>query len=153
MAAVEASAIDIYEPDGYVGGPPHEVFEHLRRTQPVFWQDMPDGTGYWAILKHADVVHVAREPTLFSASEGGIVLEDLDAARLAMMRNMLLAMDPPRHVEYRRPLAEPLQSPDHRFARAPYPDDVPDDHGPGGRAGRRRVRARRVRIIAVAGHR
>jgi cytochrome P450 len=102
MAAVEASAIDIYEPDGYVGGPPHEVFEHLRRTQPVFWQDMPGGTGYWAILKHADVVHVAREPTLFSASEGGVVLEDLDAERLAMMRNMLLAMDPPRHVDYRK---------------------------------------------------
>jgi cytochrome P450 len=71
----------------------------------VYWQDMPDGTGYWAVLKHADVVHVAREPVLFSASEGGIVLEDMDPERLAMMRNMLLAMDPPRHVDYRRPLA------------------------------------------------
>jgi cytochrome P450 len=105
MAAVDLDHIDIYEPDRYVTGPPHDVFEHLRRTQPVYWQEMPDGTGYRAILKHADVVHVAREPTLFSASEGGVVLEDLDPARLAMMRNMLLAMDPPRHVEYRRPLA------------------------------------------------
>ncbi len=97
--------VDLYSPDTYVPGPPHEAFEELRRTQPVYWQDMPDGTGYWAILKHADVVHVAREPVLFSASEGGVVVEDLDPERLAMMRNMLLAMDPPRHVDYRRPLA------------------------------------------------
>jgi cytochrome P450 len=110
MAAVDTEAIDIYEPDRYVAGPPHDVFEQLRRTQPVYWQDMPDGTGYWAILKHADVVHVAREPTLFSASEGGVVLEDLDPERLAMMRHMLLAMDPPGHVEYRRPLADSFKA-------------------------------------------
>ncbi len=110
MAAVDTDTIDIYEPDRYVDGPPHEVFEHLRRTRPVYWQDMPDGTGYWGVLKHADVVHVAREPMLFSASEGGVVLEDLDPERLAMMRNMLLAMDPPRHVEYRRPLADSFKA-------------------------------------------
>jgi len=110
VAAVDTDTIDIYEPDRYVDGPPHEVFEHLRRTRPVYWQDMPDGTGYWGVLKHADVVHVAREPMLFSASEGGVVLEDLDPERLAMMRNMLLAMDPPRHVEYRRPLADSFKA-------------------------------------------
>jgi cytochrome P450 len=98
--------IDIYSPDAYVAGPPHELFDELRRTRPVFWQDMPGEPGYWAVLKHADVVHVAREPRLFSASEGGVVLENLEPARLAMMRDMLLAMDPPRHTDYRRPLAD-----------------------------------------------
>jgi cytochrome P450 len=78
----------------------------LRRTQPVHFQEMRDEPGFWAILKHADVVHVAREPGLFSASEGGVVVEDLEPDRLAMMRNMLLAMDPPRHTAHRRPLAE-----------------------------------------------
>ncbi len=97
--------IDLYDPDLYAVAPPHQVFAELRRTQPVYFQEMPGEPGYWAVLKHADVVHVAREPTLFSASEGGVVLENLDPARLEMMRNMLLAMDPPRHVDYRRPLA------------------------------------------------
>jgi cytochrome P450 len=106
VAGAGTDTIDIYSPDIYVDGPPHEVFEHLRRTDPVHWQDMPDGTGYWAVLRHADVVHIAREPVVFSASEGGVVLEDLDPDALAMMRNMLLAMDPPRHVAYRRPLAD-----------------------------------------------
>jgi cytochrome P450 len=97
---------DIYSPDVYVEGPPHELFTELRRTQPVFWQDMPDEPGYWAVLRHADVVHVAREARLFSATEGGVVLENLAPEQLTMMRDMLLAMDPPRHGDYRRPLAE-----------------------------------------------
>ncbi len=97
---------DIYSPDVYVDGPPHDVFARLRRTEPVYWQEMQDEPGYWAVLKHADVVHVAREPRLFSANEGGVVLENLAPEQLTMMRDMLLAMDPPRHGDYRRPLAE-----------------------------------------------
>jgi cytochrome P450 len=96
---------NIYDPDVYAKAAPHEVFAELRRTQPVYFQDMPGEPGYWAVLKHADVVHVAKEPNLFSASEGGVVLENLAPEQLEMMRHMLLAMDPPRHVDYRRPLA------------------------------------------------
>jgi len=97
--------IDLYDPDGYVGGPPHAALAELRRTQPVYFQEMQDEPGYWAVLKHADVVHVAREPTIFSASERGVMLENLAEAQLEMMRNMLLAMDPPRHGDFRRPIA------------------------------------------------
>jgi cytochrome P450 len=99
------AAVDLYDPDGYVAGPPHEIFAELRRTQPVFFQEMTGEPGYWAVLKHADVVHVARETAVFSASEAGVMLENLEAGQLEMMRNMLLAMDPPRHVDYRRPVA------------------------------------------------
>jgi cytochrome P450 len=99
------AVVDLYDPDAYVAGPPHELFAELRRTQPVYFQEMTGEPGYWMVLKHADVVHVAREATLFSASEGGVMLENLEASQLDMMRNMLLAMDPPRHVDYRRPVA------------------------------------------------
>jgi cytochrome P450 len=94
--------MDLYDPDGYVPGPPHEAFEHLRAQDPVHWQDMPDGTGYWAVCRYADVALVARDPATYSASTGGVVLEDLPPETLAMMQDMLLAMDPPRHVGYRR---------------------------------------------------
>jgi cytochrome P450 len=97
--------VDLYDPDGYVAGPPHEALTRLRASDPIHWQAMPDGTGYWAVLRHADVVAVARQPALFSASEGGVVLEDLEPRRLESMRGMLLAMDPPRHVIYRKPVA------------------------------------------------
>ena len=99
------TAADIYSPDVYVEGPPHEAFTRLRRERPVCWQDVPGQAGYWAVLRHADVVHVARHPELFSASEGGVVIEDLEPASLEAMRDMLLAMDPPRHTAYRKPVA------------------------------------------------
>jgi cytochrome P450 len=105
MAATGDGTIDLYDPDTYVDGPPHEHLAVLRRTDPVHWQDVPGGAGYWAVLRHADVVRVARSPDIFSASLGGVVLEDLDADQLAMMRHMLLAMDPPVHDQHRKPLA------------------------------------------------
>ena len=117
--------IDLYDPDGYVDGPPHEVFERLRREQPVYRQPMPDGTEYWAVLRHADVVHVARHPTVFSASLGGVVLEDLSEEQLAMMRDMVLAMDPPRHVDYRRNLAPHFKAKVIGGARAADPRHLP----------------------------
>ncbi|WP_220139882.1 cytochrome P450 [Nocardia huaxiensis] len=100
------TVMGIYDPDLYVGGPIHEIFAELRGSRPVYWQEMPGEPGYWAVLKHADVAHVARNPVLFSAERGGVVLEDQSAERLEMQRNMLLMMDPPRHTEYRKPLAE-----------------------------------------------
>ncbi|HEV7526888.1 MAG TPA: cytochrome P450 [Acidimicrobiia bacterium] len=99
------ATVDLYDPDTYIAAPPHEMLAELRRTQPVYFQQMAGEPGYWMVLKHADVVHVAREPKLFSASEGGVMLENLAPEQLDMMRNMLLAMDPPRHVDYRRPIA------------------------------------------------
>ncbi len=95
----------LWDPDVFVAGAPHEFLAELRRTQPVYWQDMPDEPGFWAVLTHADLTAVAREPVLYSASEGGVVLENLAPEALEQMRGMLLAMDPPKHVDYRRPLA------------------------------------------------
>lgn len=101
----DTAAVDIYSPDLYAHGPPHELFTRLRRERPVCWQDVPGQAGYWAVLRHADVVEVARRPEVFSASEGGVVIEDLAPASLEAMRDMLLAMDPPRHTAYRKPVA------------------------------------------------
>jgi len=98
--------MDIFDPDTYVNGPPHQAFAELRHTDPVHWQEMagdPRG-GCWAVLRHADVTYVAKHPHVFSASEGGVVVEELEPQQLEMMRMMLLAMDPPGHAEYRRPL-------------------------------------------------
>ena len=101
----DTAAVDIYSPDLYAHGPPHELFTRLRRERPVCWQDVPGQAGYWAVLRHADVVEVSRRPEVFSASEGGVVIEDLAPASLEAMRDMLLAMDPPRHTAYRKPVA------------------------------------------------
>jgi cytochrome P450 len=97
--------VDIYDPDWYLGDDVHDTFARLRRDDPVHWQDIPGQAGYWAVLRHADLVHVARHPELYSSWQGSVVLEDLDPDQLELMRHMLLVMDPPGHTAYRKPLA------------------------------------------------
>jgi cytochrome P450 len=96
---------DIYSPDIYRDGPPHDAFTELRRTTPVCWQDIPGQAGYWAVLRHADLVEVARQPLLYSAETGGVIMEDATPESLESMKRMLLAMDPPHHGQFRRPVA------------------------------------------------
>ena len=105
-----ATTLRLGDPNTFAEGVPHKELAELRATTPVVWQDMDGEPGFWAVLRHADVVSVARQPAVFSAELGGIVLEDLDQESLEMMRGMLLAMDPPRHQTYRRPLAETFKA-------------------------------------------
>ena len=100
------STVDLANPSAFVDGAQHEGLAELRRTSPVYFQEMAGEPGFYAVLKHADVVHVARHPDVFSASEGGVVLENLTPESLEMMRMMLLAMDPPKHSQFREPLSE-----------------------------------------------
>jgi cytochrome P450 len=110
MSSVDAPALRLADPATFAGGVPHEAIDALRESTPVAWQDMDGEPGFWAVLRHADVVKVAREPVLFSATRGGVVLEDLPEDSLEMMRGMLLAMDPPRHLTYRKPLADSFKA-------------------------------------------
>jgi hypothetical protein len=100
-----AGPIDLADPDTFADGVPHEALAALRRTDPVHWQPMEDQPGFWAILRHADVVHVARHPEIFSSQAGGVTIEDVDAPTLQRVRTMLLAMDPPRHGVHRGPVS------------------------------------------------
>ena len=105
MTSILASPVDLADPDTFVDGVPHEALAELRRRDPVHWQPMESEPGFWAVLRHADVVHVARHPEIFSSAAGGITIEDPDEPTLQRVRSMLLAMDPPRHGAYRGPLS------------------------------------------------
>jgi cytochrome P450 len=98
-------AVDLSDPDWYLGDDVHTTFAELRRRDPVHWQDMAGEPGYWAVLRHADAVHVSRHPETFSSWLGGTMMEDPDPAGLEASRLMLLTKDPPEHTVYRQPLA------------------------------------------------
>ncbi len=100
--------MSLADPDTYAAGPPHELFATLRRESPLHRQKAPDGTEFWAVLSHAGVETVARQPLLFSSATGGVMLEELAPPQLEQMRGMLLAMDPPAHREVRRPVVARL---------------------------------------------
>jgi len=94
--------IDVYNPDNYCQGIPHEQFAWLRENDPVHWHEHPDGGGYWVVSKHADVVAVSRDFKTFSAERGFVMVDDLPPDILDMARGQLLGMDPPKHGPLRR---------------------------------------------------
>jgi cholest-4-en-3-one 26-monooxygenase len=81
---------------------PHEAFAELRRERPVLWQEEPGGPGYWALTKYDDIVTVSSDNVLFSSWRMGTNIEDPDPDGLAVIRTLLIDMDPPMHTKYRR---------------------------------------------------
>jgi cytochrome P450 len=94
--------IDVYNPDNYTRGIPHEQFAWLRENAPVYWHGHPDGGGYWVLSKHADVMALSRDFRTFSAERGFVMVDDLPPDILDMARGQLLGMDPPKHAPLRR---------------------------------------------------
>ncbi|RUP06093.1 MAG: cytochrome P450 [Mycobacterium sp.] len=88
-----------------------KTFAELRAERPISWhrpvnnglfEDAND-QGFWAVVRHADLVEVTRRPQDFLSGEGiafeSIPKEMLDAAQ------GFIAMDPPRHTKLRRLMA------------------------------------------------
>jgi cytochrome P450 len=97
---------DITNPEAYRQGVPHATFKRLRDEDPVSWWDETDGSGFWAVTRYDDLLHVSHKPRLFSTSRG-IRLEDMDEEEL-VARRTLMEMDPPEHTTYRRLVQPPF---------------------------------------------
>jgi cytochrome P450 len=97
---------DIVDPDTFVRGVPHATFARLRRDDPVSWWDEPDGSGFWAVTRHRDLLAVSRDVETFSNAQG-VTLEEMDPDDFAARRNML-EYDPPEHTRYRRLVSKPF---------------------------------------------
>ncbi len=93
--------IDLLE-DTWAQAIPYDQFRLLRREAPVYWHDMPDAKGFWAVTKHADVKAISRDWETYSTELGSTFLRDFDEEAMALVRMTLLNMDPPRHTRYRR---------------------------------------------------
>jgi cholest-4-en-3-one 26-monooxygenase len=93
--------LDLVDPVRYArGGYPHDVWTRLRAEAPVARIEAPGFKPFWAITKHADIMEIARQPTLFS-SEYGITLARAEQP-VVKMPEMVVMLDPPRHVPMRR---------------------------------------------------
>jgi cholest-4-en-3-one 26-monooxygenase len=93
--------IDLLE-DTWAQAIPYDQFRLLRREAPVYWHDMPDAKGFWAVTKHTDVKAISRDWETYSTELGSTFLRDFDDEAMALVRMTLLNMDPPRHTRYRR---------------------------------------------------
>ncbi len=99
---MELSDVDLLDPDVFREGRHHEMFRVLREQDPVHFTEEPDGgQGFWSVTRHADLIAVNRDHEVFSSAEQGISIPDIPVEG-AMVREMMLYMDPPRHTRYRR---------------------------------------------------
>ncbi|GAA2878698.1 cytochrome P450 [Streptosporangium fragile] len=81
----------------------HEALTLLRREDPVHWVEAPGYNPFWAITRHADVMEVERNNTLFvNAPRPLLSTAELDALRAAQRARgpelrTLIHMDDPQH--------------------------------------------------------
>ncbi len=95
------SDVDLTDLDLFQKGTPHEAFKLLRAEAPVYFHEESDGPGFWAITKHADLKAISKNPAVFSSEEKGSLLREPTEVSLPFIRNIMLNMDPPRHLKYR----------------------------------------------------
>lgn len=96
---------DLMNPERMARGVPFDAFKTLREQCPVSLQDDSiRGTRFWAVTKRDDLDFVSKNPDLFSSSEnlahpqpGGD-----DPESMEIMRQLIINMDPPDHIKYRR---------------------------------------------------
>lgn len=95
--------IDLTAPETFMGGQPREVYSYLRKEEPVYWHEDPaQGVGFWAITRQEDLDYVSKNPLLFSSHARSCLRMEAEEEQLELMRTMLINMDPPQHLNYRR---------------------------------------------------
>ena len=91
----------------------YELFDRLRREDPVRWTQSSDGRGYWSLFRHADIKHVLHDPQLFSSEREGVFpVLDAELAKVARdawgIGENIAMVDPPRHTELRKVISRPF---------------------------------------------
>jgi cytochrome P450 len=86
------------------------AFATLRRENPIaFFEEpiiepFPQGPGYFAITRLADILAISRNPEVFSSASGAVSVLDLPAEMNEFFGSMI-SMDDPRHARLRKIVA------------------------------------------------
>ncbi|WP_145013862.1 cytochrome P450 [Mycobacterium marseillense] len=97
-----SSPVDLADPRSFEAGQPWDSYQWLRDNDPVHFHQEKDGPGFWAVSRYADVRAVSRDPRTYSSWLGGVTASDPTADQLAGQRHMMIYMDAPAHVRYRK---------------------------------------------------
>jgi cytochrome P450 len=81
-------------------GPPHELFQELRRECPIHWTERiteyPGEAGFWSVATADDIHAVSRDWETYSSELGGVTAVS-DVIPIELIRAMFIGMDPPKH--------------------------------------------------------
>ncbi len=96
------TGVELYDPDLYVRGVPHDTFRRLRAEAPVYFHVEPGGRGFWSITRYEDIAAISKNPETFSSYRGGTNIPDYSPEDTDSIRLMMVNMDPPQHNKFRR---------------------------------------------------
>ena len=92
--------VDLSDIDRFARNEAWAQFDTLRREDPVHWNPEKDGSGFWAVTRHADICAVDRDPETFTSTKF-VGLEEVDDDLMDARRSML-EMDGVRHRALRK---------------------------------------------------
>lgn len=94
---------DLGSPDLHRGGVPAEVYREARAARAVrVDQPKAGGEGFWGFFRQEDIDQISKHPLQFSSAAKSCFVNDVLPEQLMMLRTMLINMDPPEHIKYRR---------------------------------------------------
>ncbi|CAN5785236.1 cytochrome P450 [soil metagenome] len=104
------TGFDFTDPDIFCDRLPTEELAELRRTEPIWWNAQPIGTGgfddggYWVISKHKDIKEISRRSDIFSSQAKTPIPRYRDGApaQTEMGNFVMLYMDAPHHTRLRK---------------------------------------------------
>jgi cholest-4-en-3-one 26-monooxygenase len=105
------AGFDFLDPDVAVKGLPVAELAEVRKSQPVYWVDVPGGTGgfgdkgYWAITKHKDVKEISVRSDVFSSQQDCAIPvwpQEMTREQIDLQRSVMLNMDAPHHTRLRK---------------------------------------------------
>ncbi|WP_430330852.1 cytochrome P450 [Rhodococcus sp. ACT016] len=108
------AGFDFTDPDIYAHRLPVEELAEVRKTQPVYWVEQPDGVGgfndggYWLVTRHEDIRDVSMRSDVFSTWENTAIPrfnDDMERAQIELQRFVLLNKDAPEHTKLRKLVA------------------------------------------------
>lgn len=117
---------DLLDAETFAAGHPHALYRALRTSSPVHWNPEPNGPGFWALTRYADVWAVDHDFQNFSSEPTIMIADPLDGQTGALGEaKMMLMMDPPHHTAFRKlirseftkPAAAEKEGRLHRLAR------------------------------------
>jgi cytochrome P450 len=62
--------INLADPNLYAVTDGLDTMRHLQRVSPIYWNDVPGSSGFWALTRYADAVSVYRNPRSFTTRHG-----------------------------------------------------------------------------------
>ena len=100
---------DLSSHDTFEQGAPHNTFKRLRDEDPVSWTDYADGENYWSITRHADMMEMNRNTSVFSSARG-IRMEDQSYEEY-LARRTFQETDAPEHMRTRIKVSKAFSKP------------------------------------------